>query len=92
MSTYFLKGCSNSIRQRSLLKFFTILWDKEISCSFTLVLQETAGEEILESCKSELVKEITANNFAFSEVQESGPLNKGGILNLTLQQILLALS
>ena len=76
----------------SFLTFLTILADKGILRSFRLVLQETAGEEIPKLSRSELSEEITANNSAFSEVQgeTSGSLNRRVILDLTLQQTLLA--
>ena len=65
----------------------------EILCSFKLVLQGKTGKEIPESLRLEFIEKFLANNFALSDAEEntSGPLNRGGIADLPLLRILLAI-
>ena len=65
----------------------------EISCSFRLVLEGKTGKEIPESSRLEFLEKILANNFVLSDAEDntSGPLNRGGIADLTLLRTLLAI-
>ena len=65
----------------------------EILCSFRLVIREgKRGKEIPESSRLEFLEKFLANNFALSNAagNTSGPLNKGGIADLSLLRTLLA--
>ena len=75
------------------LTFLTILRVIEILCSFRLVLEGKTGKKIPESSRLEFLEKFLANNFALSEVEgnTSGPLNRGGIANLSLLKTLLAI-
>ena len=71
----------------------TILGVTEILCSFKLVLKGKTGKEIPESSRLEFLEKFSANNFALSDAEDntSGPLNRGGIADLPLLRILLAI-
>ena len=62
-------------------------------CSFRLVLEGKTDKEIPQSSRLEFLKKFSANNFALSEAEDnnSGPLNRGGIVDLPLLRILLAI-
>ena len=68
------------------MTFLTILGVTEI-CSFKLVLEGKTGKEIPESSRLEFLETFSANNFALSDAEDntSGPLNRGGIADLPLQ-------
>ena len=72
------------------MTFLTILGVREILCSFRL--RET-GNEISESSKLEFLEKFSANNFALSDAEDntSDPLNRGGIADLHLLRVLLAI-
>ena len=65
----------------------------EILCSFKLVLEERTGKEIPESSRLEFLEKFSVNNFALSDADNntSGPLNGGGIADLSLLGTLLAI-
>ena len=65
----------------------------EILCSFRLVLEGKTGKEIPESSRLELLGKFLANNFALSDAEDntSSPLNRGGIADLPLLRMLLAI-
>ena len=76
---------------RFVVTFLTILGVMDILCSFRLVLEGKTGKEIPESSK--VLEKCLANNFALSDAEDntSSPLNRGGIADLTLLRILLAI-
>ena len=65
----------------------------EILCSYRLVLEGKTGKEIPESSRLELLGKFLANNFALSDAEDntSGPLHRGGIADLPLLRMLLAI-
>ena len=65
----------------------------EILCSFRLALEGKTGKEIPESSRFEFLEKFLANNFALSDAEDntSGPLNRGGIVDLPLLRTLLAI-
>ena len=65
----------------------------EILCSFRLILEGERAKEIPKSSRLEFLEEFLANNFVLSEAEDntSGPLNGGGIADLTLLRTLLAI-
>ena len=71
---------------RFVMNFLTILGVMEILCSFRLVLEGKAGKEIPEPSRLEFLEKILANNFVLSDAEDNvfGPLNRGGIADLTL--------
>ena len=75
------------------MTFLTILGVMEILCSFRLVLEGKTGKEIPESSRLEFLEKFLANNFPLSDAEDntSGPLNKGGIADLSLLGTLLAI-
>ena len=75
------------------MTFLTTLGVIKILCSFRLVLEGKTGKEIPESSRLEFLEKFLANNFALSEAEDntSGPLNRGGIADLTLLRTLLAI-
>ena len=75
------------------MTFLTKLGVTEILCSFRLVLVGKTGEEMLESSRLEFLEKFSANNFALSDAEDntSGPLNRGGIVDLPLLRTLLAI-
>ena len=80
-------------KSRFITTFLTIVGVTEILCSFTLVLVGKTGKEIPESSKLEIKENFSANNFALSDAEDntSGPLNRGGIADLSLLRTLLAI-
>ena len=74
------------------MAFLTIFGVTEKLCSFKLVLELKAGEEIPESSRLELL-EKNLKKFAFSDAEDntSWPLNRGGIADLPLLRTLLAI-
>ena len=78
---------------RFVMTFLTILGVMEILCSFRLVLEGKTGKEIPESSRLEFLEKFSANNFALSDAEDntSGPLNRGGIVDLPLLRTLLAI-
>ena len=75
--------------QGSLI-LLTILGVIVILCSFRSILEGKTGIEILESSKLESLRNFSASNFALSDAEDntSGPLNKGGIVDLPLLETL----
>ena len=59
---------------------------------FKLGLEGKAGKEMPESSRSEFLEMILGNNFALSDAEDniSGPLNCGGIADLSFLRALLA--
>ena len=78
---------------RFVMTFLTILGVMEILCSFRLVLEGKISKEIPESSKLELLEKFWANNFALSDAEDnnSGPLNRGDVADLSLLRTLLAI-
>ena len=78
---------------RFVMTFLTILCVTEILCSFRFVLEGKTGKEIPKSSKLEFLEKILANNFALSDTEEntSGLLNRGGIADLPLMRMLMAI-
>ena len=78
---------------RFIMTFLTILRVVEILSTFRLVLEGKTGKEIPESSRFEFLEKFLANNFALSDVEDntSGQLNRGGIVDLPLLRILLAI-
>ena len=74
------------------MTFLTILEVIEI-CSFRLVLKGKTGKEIPKSTRLEFLEKLLANNFTLSDEEDntSEPLNRGGIADLLLLRILLAI-
>ena len=58
----------------------------EILCSFRIVLEGKTGKDVPESSRLEFSEKFLANNFAWSEAENStsGPLKRGGITDLPL--------
>ena len=75
------------------MTFLTILGVTEILCSFKLVLEGKTGKEIPGSSRLEFLEKFSANSFALSDAEDntSGPLNWGGIADLSLLRTLLAI-
>ena len=73
------------------MTFFTILGDREILRSFKLAPKGKTGKEIPESSRLEFLEKFSANNFALSNSEDnnSGPLNRGRIVDLPLLRALL---
>ena len=78
---------------RFVMTFLTILRVMEILCSFRLVLEGKIGKEIPESSRFEFLEKFLGNKFALSDAEDntSGPLNRGGIADLSLLRTLLAI-
>ena len=76
-----------------VMTFLTIVRVTETLYSFRLVLERKTGKEIPESSRLEFLEKFLANNFALSEAEDntSGPLNRGGITDITLLRTLLAI-
>ena len=70
------------------MTFLTILGVAEILCSFSLVLKGKTGKEIPKSSRLEF---FLSKQFFFIRRQHLGLLNRGGIADLTLLRILLAI-
>ena len=68
------------------MTFLTILGDREILCSFRLVLEGKTGRELSEPSRLEFSEKFSANNSALSDAEDNtpGPLNRGGIADLSL--------
>ena len=62
-------------------------------CTFRLVLEKKTVKEIPESSRLDFLGKVLASNFALSDTEEntSGPLNRGGIADLSLLRTLLAI-
>ena len=75
------------------MTFLTILGDTEILCSLKLVLEGKTGKEIPQSSRLEFLGKFLANTFALSDTEDntSGPLNRGGMVDLPLLRTLLAI-
>ena len=75
------------------MTFLTILEVTEILCSFKLVLEGKTGEEIPQSSRLDFFEKFSANNFVLSDADDntSGALNRGGIADLPLLRMLLAI-
>ena len=75
------------------MTFSTIFEVTEILYSFRLVLEGKTGKEIPESSRLEFLEKFLANNFALSDAEgnTSGPLKRGGIVDLLLLRALLAI-
>ena len=75
------------------MTFLTTLGVTEIFCNFKLVLERKTGKEIPALSRLEFLEKFSANNFALSDAEDntSGPLNKGGMADLPLLRILLAI-
>ena len=75
------------------MTFLTILGVTEILCSFGLVLGGKTGREIPGSSRLEFLEKFSANDLALSDAEDntSGPLNKGGITDLSLLRKLFAI-
>ena len=60
---------------------------------FQISSRRETGKEIPESSRLEFLEKFSANNFALSDAEDntSGPLNRGGIADLPLLRILLAI-
>ena len=75
------------------MTFLIILGVTEILCGFRLVLEGKTDKEITESSKLKFLEKFSANTFALSGAEDttSEPLNRGGIADLPLFKILLAI-
>ena len=75
------------------MTFLTILGVTEILCSFGLVLGRKTGREIPGSSRLEFLEKFSANDLALSDAEDntSGPLNRGGITDLSLLRKLFAI-
>ena len=64
--------------------FLTTFGVGEILCSFKLVLEGKRGKEVPRSSRLEFLEKFLANSFGLlgSEGNISGPLNRGGIVDL----------
>ena len=73
--------------------FLTVLGLMEMLCSFRLVLEGKTGKHIPESARLEFLEKFLANNFALSDAEDntSGPLNRGGVVDLPLSRTLSAI-
>ena len=62
-------------------------------CSCRLTLEGKTGKDIPGSSRLEFLVKFSANNFALSDAEDntSGPLNRGGIADLSLLRTLLAI-
>ena len=62
-------------------------------CNFKLVLEGKTGKEIPESSRLEFLEKFLVNTFALSDIKDntSGPLNRGGMVDLPLLRTLLAI-
>ena len=74
------------------MTFLTILGVTEIY-SFRLVVEGKTGKEKPQWSRLEFLKKFSTNNFALSDAEDntSGPLNRGGIVDLPLLRTLLAI-
>ena len=76
-----------------IITFLTNLGVTEISCCFKLVLEQKTGKEIPESSRLRFLEKFSPNNFALSDAEDntSGPLNRGGVVDLHLARTLLVI-
>ena len=76
-----------------IMTFSTILGVTEILCKFRLVLEEKVRKKIPETSRLEFLEKVLANNLALSDAEDNTPgwLNSGGIADLPLLKILLAI-
>ena len=67
--------------------------EREILCSFRLVLEGKSGKEIPESSRSGSLEKFSVNSFALSDAEDntSGPLKRGDIADLPFLRTLLAI-
>ena len=72
---------------------FSHLGDREILCSFRLVLEGKSGKEIPESSRLGSLEKFSANCFDLSDAEDntSGPLKRGDVADLPLLRTLLAI-
>ena len=58
-------------------------------CNLRLVLEEKTAKAIPESSRLEFLEKFSVNNFALSDAEDntSGPLNRGGIVDLPLAKV-----
>ena len=70
------------------MTFLTILGVTDILYSFRLILEGETGKEISESSRLKFLEEFSANNYDDAEENTSGPLNRGGITDLSLLRTL----
>ena len=72
------------------MTFLAILGVTEILSSLSLVQEGKTSKEIPESSRLEFLGKFLANNFALSDAEDntSGPLNRGGIVDLLLLRTL----
>ena len=77
----------------NILKYKGTFGVTEILCSFRLVLEVKADKEIPESSRLEFLEMFLASNIALSDVEDntSRPMSRGGIADLLLSRILLAI-
>ena len=75
------------------MTFLTNLGVTEILFSFKLVLEGKTCKEIPQSSTLEFLEKFSANNFALTDAEDStsASLNKGGIADLPLLRIILAI-
>ena len=71
----------------------TFLGVTETLCSVKPVLEGKTGKEIPESSRLEFFEKFSGNNFALLDAEDnnSGPLNREGIADLSLWRTLLAI-
>ena len=76
------------------MTFITNVAVTEMLCSFRLVLEWKVDKEIPESLSLEFLEKYSPNNFALADAEHnnSGPLNREGLANLSLLRTLLAIS
>ena len=76
-----------------VMTFLTNLGVKEKICSIRLVLKGKTAKEIPYSSRLEFLEKFLANSFALSDAEDnnSSPLNRGVIADLTLLRALLAI-
>ena len=84
--------CNQNQNQCSLWHL-AILRVTEILCSFRLVLQEKTGKEIPESSRIQSLEKVFSNQLALSDAKYIilRLLNRGGIVDLPLLRIILAI-
>ena len=79
-------GSDTFDESRFVMTFVTNLGVTEILCSFRLVLEGKTGKEIPKSSRLEFLETFLANSFLLSDAEDntSGPLNRGGMVDLPL--------
>ena len=75
------------------MTFLTILGVIKILCSFRLDLEGKTGKKITELSRLEFLQKFLVINFDLSDAKDntSGPMNRGGIVDLPLLRTLLAI-